>query len=285
MRGAARVDPDLPVVVPLAPEIIRKQDGATKNDCEQNACAHLLTAFRREHPHLPVVILQDGLASKGPPIKMLRAHEIGYILGVKPGDHTVLFAWLEDNPRVQVTERCETGPKGQITHHRFRWVNDAPLNETHFDLGVNCLEYTEINPKGETKTFSWVTDQPLNDHSIMEVMRASRSRWKIENEPFQTLKTTRGSGLSFAHHFGHGQKNLASVLPTLMMLVFLMDQILQTLCPAFQRALATKKRKLYLWRAMTAQLLSDQIHSWEIFWRGLTETLQRPALADILPEP
>ena len=30
--------------------------------------------------------------------------------------------------------------------------------------------------------------------------------------------------------------------------------------------------------------MSYQISSWEILWRGLTETLQRPALADILPE-
>ena len=108
--------PDLPVVVPLAPEIIRKPDGATQNDGARAACAHLLTAFRREHPHLPVVSLLDGLASKGPPIKRLRAHEIETLLGARPGDHTILFAGMEDHPRVPVTERCETGPKGPITH-------------------------------------------------------------------------------------------------------------------------------------------------------------------------
>ncbi|MCY4198193.1 MAG: hypothetical protein OXD33_14945 [Rhodobacteraceae bacterium] len=75
-------------------------------------------------------------------------------------------------------------------------MNDASRNETHCDLGVNCLEDTEINPKGETRTVSGVTDQPLNDPSIMAVMRAGRSRWKIENETFQTVKTARGSGLS-----------------------------------------------------------------------------------------
>ena len=35
--GAALVHPDSRVVIPLAPEMIIPQDGATKNDCERNA--------------------------------------------------------------------------------------------------------------------------------------------------------------------------------------------------------------------------------------------------------
>jgi len=38
-------------------------------------------------------------------------------------------------------------------------------------------------------------------------------------------------------------------------------------------------------QAMIAPLLSDQIHSGESVWRGRTETRQRPARKDILPEP
>ena len=37
MLGAALVHPDLKEVIPLCPEPIIKQDGATKNDCERNA--------------------------------------------------------------------------------------------------------------------------------------------------------------------------------------------------------------------------------------------------------
>ena len=39
--GAAIVHPDFKEVIPLCPEIIRKQDGATKMDCERNATRSL----------------------------------------------------------------------------------------------------------------------------------------------------------------------------------------------------------------------------------------------------
>lgn len=50
--GAAIVSPDSKVVIPLCPEIIRKQDGEKKMDCERNAVRRLLGKFRQDHPHL-----------------------------------------------------------------------------------------------------------------------------------------------------------------------------------------------------------------------------------------
>ena len=50
MLGAALVHPDLKEVIPLCPEPIIKQDGATKNDCERNAARRFLSKFRKEHP-------------------------------------------------------------------------------------------------------------------------------------------------------------------------------------------------------------------------------------------
>ena len=63
--------PDQAEVFPLAPEAIVKQDGARKNDCERNAAKRLLSDIRREHPHLKLVIVEDGLASNGPHIQLL----------------------------------------------------------------------------------------------------------------------------------------------------------------------------------------------------------------------
>ena len=52
----------------VPPEPILKQDGETKNDCGWNALKRLLKALRREHPHLPLVVIKDGLASNGAPM-------------------------------------------------------------------------------------------------------------------------------------------------------------------------------------------------------------------------
>jgi hypothetical protein len=61
---------------------------------------------------------------------------------------------------------------------------------------------------------------------------ARRARWKIENETFNTLKN---QGYNFEHNYGHGYRNLASVLAVMMILAFLIDQIQQGFDSVFQK--------------------------------------------------
>jgi len=53
----------------------------------------------------------------------------------------------------------------------------------------------------------------------MGLAEGGRSRWKIENENNNTLKT---KGYHLEHNFGHGKENLCSVLTSLNILAFLM---------------------------------------------------------------
>jgi len=147
---------------------------------------------------------------------------MSYILGAKPKDHTHLFSWIENNPQTQYYQtQDEDG-----TIHKYTYINEVPLNETHFDLNVNFLIYQEISPKGKVKNFSWVTDILLSEQTLEIVMRGGRARWHIENETFNTLKN---QGYHFEHNFGHGKQHLSSVFAHLMLLAFLIDQ-LQGLC-------------------------------------------------------
>ena len=61
LLAASLVHPDLKEVIPLAPEPIIHQDGQTKNDCERNATRRWLKWFRQEHPHLPVIIVEEAI--------------------------------------------------------------------------------------------------------------------------------------------------------------------------------------------------------------------------------
>ena len=63
-------------------------------------------------------------------------------------------------------------------------------------------------------------------------MRIGRARWKIENETFNTLKN---QGYNFEHNYGHGNKNLCSVMTMLMSLSFLIDQVQQLCCGLYQK--------------------------------------------------
>ena len=267
MLGAVLVHPDQREVFPLAPEPILKQDGARKNDCERNAGKRLLTDLRREHPHLKLIVIEDALASNGPHIQLLQQLNLRYLLGAKAQDHRFLFEWVNTSAHTDTYEM--TDEQGVL--HRFRYLNQAPLNDTHFDLEVNFLEYWEIQPNGKTQHFSWVTDIPLREDNLLSLMRGARARWKIENETFNTLKN---QGYHFEHNFGHGYQHLSTVFAYLMLLAFLIDQIQQHSCKLFQVAQQKAKRRSYFWEQVRGLFLHYLIPNWEALYRGIAYGLK-----------
>jgi hypothetical protein len=84
MLAGAFVHPERSEVIPTCPEMIIKQDGSTKNDCERNAAKRYLADLRREHPHLKIIVTEDALSSNAPHILELQRHNLRYILGAKP---------------------------------------------------------------------------------------------------------------------------------------------------------------------------------------------------------
>ena len=154
--------------------------------------------------------------------------------------HTFLFDWVDNTAATSDVEWIDQ----QGTLHRFRYLNNAPLNDANFDLEINFLEYWETKPSGKTQHFSWVTDIPLCETNLMQLMHGARARWKIENETFNTLKN---HGYHFEHNFGHGYQHLSTVMVHLMMLAFLIDQIQQRCCGLFNRALDKIKSKARFW--------------------------------------
>jgi hypothetical protein len=263
MLGAAIVHPDERVVIPLAPEPIVKSDGTNKNDCEKNASKRMLKDFRREHPHLNVIVVEDGLASNYPHLSSLDALKLQYIIGVKSGDHAFLFDWIKHSKADDVIINKEK------TKHIFRYVNDVPLNDEYFDYHVNVLEYWEEKPGGKKQYFSWVTSFKINNDNVFDLMRAGRARWKIENETFNTLKN---NGYNFEHNYGHGNDNLCSVMTMLMLLAFLIDQV-QFLCCSLRKKL---KDKCGAWYAVFEKIRSMfQMVVWDT-WLQLYELLLNP---------
>jgi hypothetical protein len=260
MIGAVLVHPDHKHVIPFAPEPIQREDGATKNDCERNAVKRLLVKIRHEHPHLPLIVIEDGLASNGPHIKLLQELGIHFILGAKPGDHKLLCRWVDHDPHTQTHEY--TDDQGII--HRFRYLNNVPLNASHVDCLVNFLEYEEFNPHtGKTQRFSWVTDFTMTTDNVYDIMRGGRARWKVENEAFNNLKN---QGYCFEHSFGHGQKHLVAVWAYLIFLAFLIDQVQGLCCHLFKLAMQHMKRPKYFWERLRCYLLTHIIESWEGLW-------------------
>ena len=276
--AAALIHPEKRKVIPFAPELIRNEYCASKNDYERNAAKRLLDDLHREHPHLKAIIVEDALASNGPHINYLKNKNYRFILVAKPGDHQLLFNYFDASKTKRVWEvRDEkTG-----TVHRFEWDHELPLNDANFGLKVNMMKYEETDKNGQTKRFSWVTDLPLNRNTVMLVMRAGRRRWAIENETFKALK--RQDTYNFEHNYGHGKEHLSDVFTMLKMLAFLVDQVQQHCCALFKRARTYQKRNLNLWNKMQRQFLEYRIRDWRSFYLAMSRRMNKPELTDMFP--
>lgn len=259
MFGACIVHPDKGNVIPLCPEVILNEDGQSKNDCERNACKRFLENFRREHPHLKAILLEDGLASNAPNIRLIEEQNMLYILGAKPGDHQFLFSQLDSHAGTTYHElSTEDG-----NYHQFRFLNNVALNQSNQDVKVNVLEYRVTNFKGKELNFSWVTNIKLLKTNVLKISKGGRARWKVENETFNTLKNL---GYNFEHNYGHGKKYLSTILCMLMMIVFLIDQIQEICCEVYRRCRIYTRTYYNLWHAMQTLFHYVVFSTWEDFY-------------------
>jgi hypothetical protein len=243
---AAMMHPDMRQVLPLAPEFIEKQDGHKKQDCEINAAKRIVAKIRNAHPKLKIVIVGDGLYSKQPLIDELKAHRMSYILVAKPSDHKTLFQWVDDIFKLGDGHLLElTDIKGR--RHIYRWANRLPLNAGEKCDDVNFFEY-QIVEKGKAKYHnSWVTDIAIDADNVVELAKVGRSRWKIENEVFNTLKN---QGYHIEHNFGHGQNHLSSNFFILNLLAFLVHQILEITDGMYQQLRADFTSRKDFWNQL-----------------------------------
>jgi len=266
MFAGAFVHPARSEVIPTCPEMIIRQDGSTKNDCERNAAKRFFGKLREDHPHLPHIITEDALSSNAPHIREAEKFNLHYILGVKKGDHPFLFRKVEEAQKngetIQFDLLDEDDPEKT---HRFLFLNQVPLNESNQDLLINFLEYWEITPE-KTQHFSWVTDFTIEKGNAYELMLGGRARWKIENETFNTLKN---QGYHFGHNYGLGKKNLSVVFAMLMMLAFLIDQTQQLCCPLFRATWHKLGSKRELWDRMRSLFRDFAFKSMRMLYEAL----------------
>jgi len=266
LLGAAIVHPAFKEVIPLAPEFIVKQDGQNKNDCERNAAKRFFAKLRKDHPHLPLIITEDALSSNAPHIREAQKYNLHYILGVKEGDHSFLFEQVtKTRSGGRITEFEIVDEKNPAMVHRFSFLNQVPLNESNQDLLVNFLEYWEVSPD-KVQHFSWVTDFTVTKNNAYLLMRGGRTRWKIENETFNTLKN---QGYHFEHNYGLGEKNLRLVFAMLMMLAFLIDQTQQLSCKLFRAVWTKLKSKRALWERMRSLFKEFAFASMQMLYHAI----------------
>jgi hypothetical protein len=270
MLATVAVHPDKQTVFPVSCEAIVNGDGSVKNDCEMNALKRLLPQVRQAFgEEEPILQLLDALYHNGPCIRALQASNMQFIIGAK-GDHYV---------GVQVKRLRDHGQlKKQTWEEKDRicivdYAENLLLNGSHPDINVNYFSLTEVDKKsGEQRFYSdWITDVELHGLDMQQLTAVARSRWKVENETFNTLKN---QGYNLEHSYGHGTENLTTNFALLMLLAFLIDQIAMALDQVYQKAKKTCGSFKFFWERIRQVFDMAPAKSMEAIYRFIA--LNRP---------
>ena len=252
---SAIAHPDLRQVLPLMPEEIRNTDGTEKQDCEINAGKRFIQKLRQDHPQLKITLGWDGIGSKQPLIEQARGLEMGFIFVAKPADHTIMMEWVSEQKKLgEVTNKTITDENGRT--HVYEWINQVPLNGNKDTIMVNFFEYQMIatNKLGERAVVyrnSWVTDFEISAGNIVDLVKAGRARWRIENECFNTLKN---QGYCLEHNYGHGKEHLSFNFLLLTLFAFYCHQIAELTDGLYQAVREKLGSKRHLWETLRSYI-------------------------------
>ncbi|NET40283.1 MAG: ISNCY family transposase, partial [Cyanothece sp. SIO1E1] len=198
-------------VIPLVPEFVVPQDGHDKQDCENAAAKRWLTQHGQRYESLKVTALGDDLYCHQPLCELLLAQHFNFILTCQPTSHKTLYEHLEGISLPTLVQKHWTG-KAEHTY-TYRYLNQVPLKDGDDALLVNWCELTITDSKGKIiYQNAFATNHLLSDQTVEDIVLAGRTRWKVENENNNTLKT---KGYHLEHNFGHGQHHLSAFLATL----------------------------------------------------------------------
>ncbi len=246
-------------VIPLVPEFIVPQDGHDKQDCENAAAKRWLVQRGQRFSALNATILGDDLYCHQSLCQQLLEQQFNFILVCRPESHTTLYEHLEGIDLPTLTTKRWTGKVEETC--TYRYLNGVPLRDSDDALLVNWCELTVSRPDGKvTYKNSFATNHTLTNGNVAEVILAGRTRWKVENENNNTLKT---KGYNLEHNFGHGKQHLSSLLAALNILSLLFHTLLELLDQKYKLLrshLPTRKTFFDDLRALTRYLYFD---SWD----------------------
>jgi len=257
---AAVVAPGSQRVIALEPEMIRAQDGNEKQDYEYEAAKRWMERWAPMLVAQKVTLLGDDLFSHLSFCRLVKKHGFSFIFTCKDASHPSVAEWIgECDTRLDLHETSVRRWDGK-RHHTwtYRWATEVPLTDVDHPMLVNWMELTISDDAGKvTYHNTWVTDLPVDETSIEALVQAARTRWKIENETINTLKT---KGYHLEHNFGHGKQHLANLLLSMNLLAFLFHTTLEFADARYRLIRQTLARRTTFFddvRALTRYLCFD----------------------------
>ena len=220
--------PGQEAVFPLPPAFVAPQDGHPKQDCELAASARWLPQWAPRIAPWGVTFLGDDLYCHQPFCQQALAQGATFCSSACPNPiPPSTSGW----PTSSATPRSRPGRHpldGHPTPHRYLSVlpSFAVARQRRCPF-VDWCELTTTDATGRViYRNAWATSHTVTAETVVAMVAAGRSRWKIENENNNTLKT---KGYHFEHNYGHGKQHLSAVLATLILLAYLVHTVLDRL--------------------------------------------------------
>jgi len=231
------VSPHHKEIIPLAPEFIRNSDGKKKQDCEINASKRWIK--KKRSLSLPLLFLGDDLYAHEPFCKEIINRGDSFVFVAKEESHKIMYehiAFIEHTASLEsFTQIVGKAHKKEIWDYRY--INAVPINGSKDALKVNwiALKVTDASTLKKKYNGAFISDIEITSSNVHDIGLIGRSRWKIENENNNTLKT---KGYHLEHNFGHGKNNLSEFLLSLNVLAFLFHTLLGILDENYAKAKA-----------------------------------------------
>jgi hypothetical protein len=267
--------PGNPHVLALEPEFIVPQDGHEKQDCEISAAKRWLDQHGAFYAQQGVTVRGDDLYSRQPFCQALLDHPLHFILVCKPESHEYLYTTVDFLAAKQLlgtkVVRHWTGQYAEI--YTYRYTDHLPLTGEPQALEANWCEVTVTREDTGEVLYrnAWITDFPLADPTVEAVVRDGRTRWKVENENNNVLKT---KGYHLEHNFGHGQEYLASTLLSLNLLAFLFHTVFDQVDDQYRAIRAKLGTRRTFFQDLETLLRYLPFDTWDALWTFMFHGLE-----------
>lgn len=281
MINPAVVAPGNKRVIALEPEFIIPQDGDKKQDCENKAAKRWLAQHGKRYSSYGATILGDDLYAHEPMCREFLKAGLNFLLVCKPKSHKVLYEWINGITKEKTIRKRI---KGVWQTWIYRWVPQVPLKDNKDALEVNWCELsiTRDSDKRQLYRNAFVTNHKITERNVEQIILCGRTRWKIENENNNTLKT---KGYYLEHNYGHGEKHLSSLLATMNILAFLFHTLLDFMDKQYRRLREKIGRRDEFFNDIRALFKYGCYTSWSRLLWFMREGLKRPHNLDIFLAP
>jgi len=268
-------------VIALEPAYILPQDGKEKQDCEIEAAMRSTQSERWVeangdfYAQQGVTIMGDDLFSRQPFIQALKDKHLNFILVCKPDSHEALYATVDflaaSGVLATYQKRFWNGNYAEI--YTYRYANQLPLRGDPETIQVNWCELTITREDTGEQLYknAFCTDFRVEETTVEAIVRDGRTRWKVENENNNVLKT---KGYHLEHNFGHGSQHLASLLLSLNLLAFLFHTVLDLVDEKYRRIRQALRTRRKFFQHIETLLCYIQFSSWDELFAFMCKGLE-----------